>query len=186
VAKKPRLLKVLLQDRGEDAETPWAVDLGAVRGRKGARRVRLVNVPFLHAKPTYDDVIIVEPDPADGDGLLVWDAQGVAWSKIGTRIDKDGGRWAAIVDYLPGKGVEVRPVYDAICAAARKKKIVTEGCFAPRDREPGRLYLAVPEALEPADVMKQLATVKLAVKLTLVHPAPAKKRKPKPKAKKKN
>lgn len=175
--KKPRLLKVLLQDRGEDAETPWAEDLGAVRGRKGARRVRLVNVPFLHAKPTYGDVIVVEPDPEDG--MLVWDAGGVAWPQIGTRIDKDGGRYAAIVDYLPGKGVEVRAAYEAICDVARKKKIVTEGCYAPRDRKPGRLYLAVPEKLAPPAVMKQLATVKVAVKLELVHPAPAKRRKPK-------
>ncbi len=178
---KRKLIKVLLQDRGEDAETPWAEDLGAVRGKRGARRVRLVNVPFLHAKPTYGDVITVVPDP--GDGMLTWDAGGVDYDEIHTRIDEDGGRYAAIVDYLPGKGVDARPAYEALSAAARTKKIIAEGCFAPRDRKPGRIYLAVPEPIKPAAVMKLLGTVELAVKLTLVHPTPSKRKKPTAKAK---
>ena len=167
-ATKPKLLKVLLQNEGEDAETPWAEDLGPVKGKKGARRVRLVNVPFLHAKPTYGDVIVVEPDD---EGMLVWDAGGVPWKKIGTRIEEDGGRYAAIVDYLPGKGLDAHPVFGALRATAAKLKIITEGCFGPRDKEPGRVYFAVPEKVTPAAMMKQLKTAKTKVKLTLVHPA---------------
>lgn len=63
--------------------------------RSGARRVRIGNVPFLHAKP-YEDVIVVEPDPDDG--MLTWDSHGVS-VRLGTRIEEDGGRWAMIVDY---------------------------------------------------------------------------------------
>lgn len=180
MAKSPKLIKVLLQDRGEDAETPWAEDLGAFRGKKGARKVRLVNVPFLHAKPTYGDVIVVEPDSEDQ--MLVWDAQGVGWKDIGTRILEDGGRYAMIVDYAPGKGVEARTAYDAIGVAARAQKIVVEGCFAPREGKPGRIYLAVADAITPAAAMKLIKAIEVKVKLTLVHPKP-KKRKPKPKPK---
>ena len=70
-----KLVKVRLQDGGEGIETPWAEvireigDSGEVEGPAG-------NVPFLHAKPTYEDVIRVRPDPHDG--MLTWDRGGVA------------------------------------------------------------------------------------------------------------
>jgi len=50
--EKSKLLKIRIQSNGADVETPWAEDLGEVEGRKGARRVKIANVPFLHAKPT--------------------------------------------------------------------------------------------------------------------------------------
>src|SRR5205085_12393659 len=59
MAAKPKTIKVCLTNRGEDSETPWAHDLGAA---PGGRKVRLVNVPFLHAKPTWGDVIVVAPN----------------------------------------------------------------------------------------------------------------------------
>ena len=54
--KATKAIKVCLTNRGEDQETPWAHDLGPAPGPKGSRKVRLVNVPFLHAKPTWGDV----------------------------------------------------------------------------------------------------------------------------------
>src|SRR6267142_2013750 len=97
VGTKPKTIKICLMNRGEDSETPWAHDLGpADRGAKGSRLVRLVNVPFLHAKPTWGDAIVVAPIE---DGLPTWDRDGVPWNQLATRISQDGGRWAMIVDY---------------------------------------------------------------------------------------
>src|SRR6476469_1778392 len=92
-----QLVKVVLHNRGADIETPWAEDLGPADG--GGRRVRLDNVPFLHAKPTFGDVIVARED-ARYDGQLAWDRDGVPWPRIGERIELDGGRYAMIVDYL--------------------------------------------------------------------------------------
>src|SRR5262245_60063932 len=97
LADSSELIKIRLQNRGEDLETAWAEDLGPHGSASQARRVRLGNVPFLHAKPTYGDVIVVEPDPDDG--FLSWDRCGVEFENIGSRIEKDDGRWAMIIDY---------------------------------------------------------------------------------------
>src|SRR5580698_4470984 len=107
-----KTIKVCLTNRGNDSETPWALDLGPAKGVKGGRRVRLVNVPFMHAKPTWGDVVVVVPVK---DGLPTWDRDGVAWEQIGTRILEDSGRWAMIVDYTPKQGGEVayRALVDA-------------------------------------------------------------------------
>ncbi len=168
-AKRPRLVKILLHNQGEDPETPFAEDLGPVPERPGARRVRLVNVPFLHAKPTYGDVVIVEPDP---DGFPTWDRAGVDFEEIQSRIAEDGGRYAMIVDYLPKtrSELEVTKVFGQLRAGAEDADIVPEGCFGPVDDSPGRLYLAVPEELQPAEVMKLLAATEAKCALTLVHP----------------
>src|SRR5512135_3100314 len=99
--RSEKTIKVCLTNRGEDSETPWAHDLGPATGKKGSRRVRLVNVPFLHAKPTWGDVIVVSPVE---DGLPTWDRDGAAWKDIGKRIAEDGGRWAMILDYTPHPG----------------------------------------------------------------------------------
>src|SRR2546430_2379593 len=94
---KSKLLKVRLQSEGRDVETAWAEDLGAAPGdRAGARLVRLGNVPFVHAKPTYGDVLVVEPQP---DGVLTWDSGGVSYGEILQRIAQDGGRYAMVIDY---------------------------------------------------------------------------------------
>ena len=55
-----KLVKVRLHNQGEDVETLWAEGLGPAGEGLPARRVRLGNVPFLHAKPTYEDVIDVQ------------------------------------------------------------------------------------------------------------------------------
>ncbi|MDQ3368960.1 MAG: hypothetical protein M3680_26345 [Myxococcota bacterium] len=178
--RPPKLIKVCLVNRGEDPETPWAQDLGpAPNGAKGSRRVRLVNVPFLHAKPTWGDIVIVTPV---ADGLPTWDANGVAWSKIDTRIDEDGGRYAMIIDYLPhdltdGGNTAFKALYNA-CAAGQKDlqkaPIVCEGAFEPRDDRPGRAYLAVQDDIEPAEVMATLRAANLPCELVQIHPEPPK------------
>ena len=93
-----KLIKVCLTNKGEDTETPWAHDLGPATGPSGSRKVRLVNVPFMHAKPTWGDTIVVSPVR---EGYPTWDRDGVPWKEISSRIVQDGGRWAMIVDYAP-------------------------------------------------------------------------------------
>src|SRR5437870_1595460 len=101
MANRSKLIKVCLTNRGEDTETPWAEDLGPAQGPTGSRKVRLVNVPFLHAKPTWGDTIIVSPA---ADAVPTWDRENVAWKDIGGKILHDGGRWTMIVDYRPPIG----------------------------------------------------------------------------------
>ena len=158
-------IKIVLTNQGEDVETPWAIDLGP-GPTPGSRRVRLDNVPFLHAKPTYGDVVIVVPDE---DGRLTWDAQGVPFDRIGERIAEDGGRYTMIVDWQP-READPKAVWKQLVAKAEAKGCVPEGCFGPRDGEPGRMYLAVPEDLEPDDVMDGLDEL-ASVDLTLIHPS---------------
>src|SRR6476659_6196258 len=95
---KPKLIKFCLTNAGRNSETPWGHDLGPAPGPNGSRKVRLFNVPFLHAKPTWGDIIVVSPDL---DGVLTWDRNGASWEQLGSRIDEDSGRWAMIVDYAP-------------------------------------------------------------------------------------
>jgi hypothetical protein len=156
-------IKVQLCNGGEDIETPWAEDLGAA---DGGRRVRLINVPFLHAKPTWGDEIIVV---AQEDGFPVWDRDGVPWKKIGSRIAKDGGRWAMIVDYRPDG-------FRELATACKAADIICEGAWGPRDGEPGRAYLAVPNALDDVAVMARLRAAKLPCELIQIHPEPPKKK----------
>ena len=184
---KPKLIKICLVNDGEDAETPWAQDLGPAPGPPGSRKARIVNVPFLHAKPTWGDVVVVSPDDDDDeDALLTWDARGVPFSKIGTRILEDSGRYAMIVDYKPRKD---DPTGDAAFAAIAKacevsKKletndIVCEGAYGPDGTAPGRIYLAVKDALEPTDVMTQLDDAEPPCTLVQIHP-PIRKARSKP------
>jgi hypothetical protein len=68
-----KVVKVCLHSQGAYVETPWAEDLGVAPGPPGARLVRLGNVPFLRPKPTYGDVLVVEPDANYGN-RLTWNA----------------------------------------------------------------------------------------------------------------
>lgn len=164
--KATKTIKVCLTNRGADRETPWATDLGPVPGQQGARKVRLVNVPFLHAKPTWGDVLIVAPVH----GQLEWDRNGVAETKIATRIHDDGGRWAMVVDYIPRPGCDADACFDAIQDACSELDVVCEGAFGPRSGRAGRAYLAVPTGLTPAAVMKELRAVPAV--LEQIHPVP--------------
>ena len=164
MAGKPKHIKVCLTNRGDDAETPWAEDLGAV---PGGRKVRLINVPFMHAKPTWGDVIVVAPVE---DGFPTWDRDGVPWAEINSRIDTDSGRWAMILDYAPHP--DARDIFDALVRACAEHDIVCEGAWGPRAGEPGRAYLAVSGELTDVDVMRALRGAELPCELLQIHPEP--------------
>lgn len=159
-----RLIKVVLHNRGEDVETPWAEDLGPTED--GGRLVRLDNVPFLHAKPTFGDVIVVQEDPAYE--ALAWDRAGVKWAEIGTRLVEDGGRYAMIVDYV----ADDLGRFEELGEWLGEHGLVPEGCFGPQHGKPGRLYLAVPRTRLVADVMAILAENRFGFGFTQVHPEP--------------
>src|SRR5262249_46554978 len=160
-----KLVKVLLHNRGEDVETPWAEDLGPTLD--GGRKVRLDNVPFLHAKPTFGDVIVVHEDPRY-EGQLVWDRDAVAWDQISTRLAEDGGRYAMIVDYEAADVDRFGELGDWLA----KSDIVPEGCFGPRDDTPGRLYLGGPKMRPVGEVMAMLADNALGFRFEQIHPDP--------------
>jgi hypothetical protein len=173
---QPKPIKICLTNQGEDQETPWAHDLGPA---PGGRKVRLVNVPFMHAKPTWGDVIIVKPVE---DGLPTWDRGGVPWSKLDTRIVEDGGRWAMIVDYRPAKSGDA--AFKAIAHACAELDIVCEGAWGPKNGDAGRTYLAVKHGTSDTAVMNHLRRAELPCTLQQIHPTPPKpKAKPKKKAK---
>ena len=121
---KRSLVKVFLHDRGEDVESAWCQPAGP-------SLFRLVNVPFLHAKPTYGDVVRAE---RSDDGNLEWDRGGVAQAKIVERLHEDGGRYALIVDYTMRTDADFGAL---VAALERKHDVVGEGCFGPRGEEPG-------------------------------------------------
>jgi len=171
---KPKLIKVCLANRGEDSETPWAEDLGPAKGPKGSRKVRLLNVPFMHAKPTWGDIIVVSPVE---DGLPTWDSNNIAWSKIGSRILEDSGRHAMIVHYIPTADDDDfgDAAFKTLDTASVALDVICEGCYGPEEGRPGIAYLAVPDTLSPADVMARLADAAIPAKLVQIHPKPRKK-----------
>ena len=168
---KSKIVRIRLHSRGEDVETAWAEDLGVVPGRPGARRVRVGNVLYVHAKPTYGDVLIVERSLPGG--MLTWDSLGLPCQSIGERIEEDGGRYLVIIDYTLGSFARgTRAAFAALDTAGEDANIAVEGCFGPKDGKPGRACLAVPYELQPEDVLKYLRERNLPMSLTLVHPMP--------------
>ena len=162
---KTSLVKVFLHDRGEDVESAWCQPAGEARG---AALFRLVNVPFLHAKPTYGDVIVAARDDRF-DGQWAWDRAGVPFARLGERLHEDGERYALIVDYTMRTDADLGAL---VAALERQHAIVAEGCFGPRGEEPGRLYLAAPRALAPAEVMAAVVKLGRGFRFVLVHPTP--------------
>ena len=176
MVKQGKAIKICLMNRGADRETPWAHDLGPVAGRKGSRKVRLANVPFMHAKPTWGDVIVVAPG---ADELLTWDRDGAPFAQLATRIAADGGRWAMIVEYTPRAAARrIDKIFESLARACAELDVVCEGAWAPAKAKAGRVYLAVPAALTDVAVMTGLAAADLPCKLVQVHPAPKPARKP--------
>ncbi len=162
-----KLVKIRLHAGGEDVETPWAEDLGPAE-TPGARRVRLANIPFLHAKPTFGDVIVVE---RDDDGRLSWNGGGDDYGDIVEALEEDGGRWTMILDYVLAPGApDVRTAFRALDAAARAADMAIEGCFEPREKKPGRVYLAPTRDLDAEAALARLRDADLPIVLTLVHP----------------
>ena len=160
-----KLLKVRLQSRGEDVETLWAEVLA--EADESGFLVRLGNVPFLHAKPTYEDAILVRPDPDDG--FPTWDSGGVAWKGISRTIHEDRRRWSMIVDWAPVDPADnVNAAFRQLDRAAGLLDVATEGMG--RVKELWRCYLAVPEALGVATVLEALRITLPSLRIVLVHP----------------
>lgn len=178
MGKGQKPIKVCLTNQGQDTETPWATDLGPEPGPSGSRRVRLINVPFLHAKPTWGDVVVVSPVK---NGFPTWDRAGVPFAQISTRIAEDSGRWAMIVDYAPHPDGDGDTAFNALAYACAEHDIVCEGAWGPHDEAPGRAYLAVKADLTDVEAMSRLRASELPCELTQIHPAPPK-RKPQKRA----
>jgi hypothetical protein len=165
---RTKLLKVRLHSQGLDPETPWAEDCGPAPGPAGSRYVRIGNVPFLHAKPTYGDVIVVSPDE---ERVLSWDGGGRGYDEVCESLIEDSGRWVMILDY------EVRPpaatsqeAFSALDIVGESVDIAVEGCFAPSATRPGRAYLAIPASMNVEQALALLQSARLPMSLTLVHP----------------
>ncbi len=168
-------IKVCLVNDGDDVETPWAVDLGPADGAPpGSRRVRLINVPFMHAKPTWGDVIVVSPGVRH---FLTWDGNGCEYADIGSRIEEDGGRYSVILEYSPHPGTSsldafkaLRHVFERGLADLTEADAVCEGAVAPKEGRPGVLYLAAKYELLPDVVMERVRVAGLPCDVTLIHP----------------
>ncbi len=168
-ADDKKLVKVRLQNQGHDVETPWAEDLGPAPGDPQKRWVQLSNIPVLYSKPTYQDVLEVE----SVDGYYEWDAKGVPFEEIGTRIAVDHGRWVMILDYSlpPGMNADLGSLFRQMDRITELSNIALEGARVARDRRGGRAYFAVPSLVKSPDaVMRLLANSGLPFDLTLVHP----------------
>ena len=163
-------IKVCLTYGGAATGTPWAEDLGPAPGPSGSRRVRLLNVPFLHAKPTWGDVIVVSPVVR---GLPTWDRRGVPWAKLPARIAEDGGRWAMIVDYVPHEDTAPAAACRALEAACADEGVICEPAWLARPGHPGRVYFAIEHARSDAEVLAALRAAELPCELVQIHPAPA-------------
>lgn len=156
-------IKILLHDNGEDVETPWALRVPAPPGRI---LVRLDNIPFLHAKPTYGDVIEVL-QAEDQPGRLSWNAAGRSYDEICASLVEDGGRYAVIVDYTCD---DVSRFATMTSWAKREGDLECEGSKGPRNDRPGRLYIAARYVVATDAVMRFLAGNSLGFRFELVHP----------------
>jgi hypothetical protein len=150
------LVKLFLHQDYDDVGSVWAIVVGKARG---GTLVRLDNVPFAHAKPTYGDVVLAKRD-------LELEVP-YAWNAAGMHLHDDGGRYAAIVDYHAARSES----FKRLCVWLRKTHgVMTEGCYGPREDKPGRLYLAVPKKLKMPALMREADARFASMKLTQIHP----------------
>jgi hypothetical protein len=166
---RTKLVKIRLHTRGERAESAWAEDCGPAPAPPGARFVRLASIPFVHAKPTYGDVVVAAPER--GHEVLGWDSEGRSYAGVVEALIEDAGRWTMVLGYdLEGPAVDADAAVAALERACEGADIAVESCFGPFEGEPGRAYLAVPGDLEVEEVLAFLAGQGLPLRLTLVHP----------------
>ncbi len=168
--------KVFLHDDGEDLESCWAEPLGT--SKQGRTLVRLANIPFLHARPTYGDIIEVARDPSYA-GNFAWDRGGLPLANVGERIHRNGGRYVAIIDYLQSDGAD----FNVLTQWLKEQDVVGEGYFGQEGARPGRLYLAVPDSSEIEDILAAMEDEFGNFTFTRVHPPAAARAKVKVKAK---
>lgn len=138
------LLQILLHNDGEDAETVWT-EVISEQG-DGSKLVRLLNIPIVHAVPTYGDTFQVTPN-ADDD-WLERNMSGVTGLNTAEYIHEPGGFQTMVVSYVCDDPTQLK----SVC-----KWINQEHGFMPQPSLPGKLHLAVPSDSRPADVMSILA-----------------------------
>mgnify|MGYP003338351740 CR=1 FL=1 len=160
------LIKILLHDDGEDVESVWARTMPSPAGRTFAR---LDNIPFVHAKPTFGDVIEVSADESQP-GFLCWNVRGCTYDEIVARLVEDGGKYAAIVDF---ECVDPSRFAALVQWSRTRMALEWEGARGPAEGRPGRAYLAVDYADSVAAMMKVLEENPLGFRFTLVHPVSA-------------
>ena len=174
MAKNARKQKVFLHNRYEEVESAWCEPCG---GREdGERLFRLLNIPFLHAKPTYGDVIAARRDE-EFDGNWAWNRDGASYRQTCLkRIHTDGGRFAMIVDYHVTPTGDFQAWMAWLVGWMQKDRIVAEGAWAPNEERPGRLYLAVPTRRRPSWVMRAFEKGPAGLRFEQIHPKPHKRR----------
>ena len=92
MARKPELVKLFLHQDHDDVESVWAVKLGKTRG---GTLLRLDNIPFMHARPTYGDVVVAKAD-RELEVPYAWNGAHIRFSDVPKHLHEDGGRYAAI------------------------------------------------------------------------------------------
>ncbi len=163
-----RVVKVVLHDRGDDVEAPWAEDLGPDPADPTRRLLRIGNVPFFHAKPTYEDVISATRDPARG--MWAWDRGGAPFERVPSMLHEDSGRWAMILDYRLNADMPLKDAFRALDLAGEQREISVEGAYEDDDKRGGRAFAAAPREMGVAEALAALRSADLPVDLTLVHP----------------
>jgi hypothetical protein len=168
---RTRLVKLRLHSCGEEGETAWGEDCGPAPAPEGARFVRVGTIPFIHAKPTYGDVIVAAPG---GPGaLLAWDSRGGSYEEVVESLIEDAGRFTVILEYdVASPAIDPDAAYAALERACHGAGIAVETCFGPWDGEPGRVYLALPGELDVEEVLAFLAGEGVPLTLGVVHPRP--------------
>jgi hypothetical protein len=150
------VVKVVLHDRGDRVESARCQPVGFEEGRA---LFRVDSVPFLHAKPTYDDVIV-----ARGDDTY---AGNWTWNGAAGRIHKDGGRYALLVEYHASAEADFQRLTQLL---RRDHDIVVEIGYPPQGKKPGRLYLAAPRRMGTSEVLRALGSAGEGFRIDVVRP----------------
>jgi hypothetical protein len=150
------VVKVVLHDRGDRVETARCQPVGFEDGRA---LFRVDSIPFLHAKPTYDDVIV-----ARGDDTY---AGNWTWNGAAGRIHKDGGRYALLVEYHAAAEADFPRLTQLL---RRDHDIVVEIGYPPHGKKAGRLYIAAPRRMGTSEVLRALGSAGEGFRIDVVRP----------------
>ena len=139
-------VKLFLHENYDDVESVWGTTCGRARG---GTLVRIDNIPYVHSKPTFGDVVVAKRD-RELDVPYAWNVgqngKSISEKKIIARLHEDAGRYAGIVEYAAKKkGAS----FARLTKWLRKEHdVVSEGAWE------GTLYLAIPKKLRMKDLMR--------------------------------
>jgi hypothetical protein len=163
--KRPaKHVRVFLHYDYDDVET---VPCEVVQRGRGFVDVKVLAIPFLHATPTYGDVVRAKKDP-EFEGNLAW-----ASTRRGGARDEDlveaGGYYALIARLRrrPDVPAPADPLW-----FPRDFGIFSSVATSWKDREWGRIYFAAPKKIQPRDVLDMLEARHPNFDWQLVHPKP--------------